>query len=262
VHPVFLSIGHFSIRTYGVMVALAFYAALRLAQSAGKILGIEENFIMDLVALLAFSGIAGARLFYVLLNFPHYVQHPFEAFDIRQGGLVFYGGFIVAAIAGVLFTRRKKMSVARVADCLAPALAVGQALGRWGCFFAGCCYGKPTDLPWSVRFKDPLSLAPLGVDLHPVQIYESLTDLLIGLFLWLYLTKERHDDGQIFWFYILMYGAGRFAMELVRGDDRGPTLGGLYPSQIIALAAMIVASSVLVAQASIKEDAKEEAHES
>jgi phosphatidylglycerol---prolipoprotein diacylglyceryl transferase len=122
-----------------------------------------------------------------------------------------------------------------------------------GCFFAGCCYGKPTAKPWGVIFKDPASLAPLGIPLHPVQIYESIGNLLIGLFLWLQLSRRKHEPGQVFWIYVLLYGALRFAMEILRGDDRGPTLGGLYPSQLISLSALLLATCVLAAQASAKE---------
>jgi len=239
------------------MVALAFLAALRLAQSTARIERLDHSFIVDCVALLVLSGIIGARLFYVVLNLRYFIDNPLQILAFWRGGLVFYGGFIVASITGVVFARRRGVSVARAADCLAPCIAIGQGIGRWGCFFAGCCYGKATSVPWGVTYHDPLSLAPLGVKMHPVQLYESFADLLIGLLLWLYMARGRHDDGQNFWIYVLLYGAVRFAMELLRGDDRGATLGGLFQSQIIALAAMLLASSVLVAQASIREGAHE-----
>jgi phosphatidylglycerol---prolipoprotein diacylglyceryl transferase len=256
-HPVFLEFGPISIRTYGVMVALAFLAAVRLSRATARVEHLDQTMVLDLVALLALSGILGARLLYVLLNVRYFLDNPWQIAAFWHGGLVFYGGFIAASIAGVVFVRKKGLSVARAADCLAPCIALGQAVGRWGCFFAGCCYGKPTTLPWGVEYKDPLSLAPLGIRLHPTQLYESFADLLIALLLWLYMTRERHDDGQIFWFYVLLYGAVRFAMELLRGDDRGATLGGLYPSQVISLGAMLLASSVLIAQASVKETSHE-----
>jgi phosphatidylglycerol---prolipoprotein diacylglyceryl transferase len=253
-HPVFFEVGPLSIHTYGVMVALAFLAALRLSRATARVEHLNQTVVLDLVALLVLSGIIGARIFYVLVNIGYFLQNPWQVFAIWHGGLVFYGGFIVASIAGVFFVRKRGISVGRAADCLAPCIAIGQAIGRWGCFFAGCCYGKPTNLPWGVEYRDPLSLAPLGIRMHPTQLYESFADLLIGLFLWLYMTRDRHDDGQIFWLYVLLYGTVRFAMELLRGDDRGATLGGLYPSQVISLGAMLLACSVLVAQASVKEE--------
>jgi phosphatidylglycerol:prolipoprotein diacylglycerol transferase len=209
--------------------------------------------MLDLVALLVAAGLLGARLFYVLLNLAYFREHPLEIFAFWRGGLVFYGGFLVAAAAGVWFTRRHEYSIATVADCLAPALAVGQAVGRWGCFFAGCCYGKPTSLPWAVKFTDPASLAPLGIELHPVQLYESIGSLLIGVMLWLQVTRRNQEPGQVFWTYVLLYGSLRFALEFVRGDDRGPALGGLFPSQLIALGAVLLSASILLARLSARE---------
>src|SRR5579864_9007570 len=177
-HPILFQIGPLTLRTYGALIALAFLAAIRMAKWGVRLRGIPEAFLMDLSIILVFGGLIGARLFYVLLNFSYYLEHPLESLKVWEGGLVFYGGFLVASAAGIFYVRTKKYSVGVVADCLAPALAVGQAVGRLGCFFAGCCYGKPTSAPWAVTFKDPASLAPLGVDLHPTQIYESIGDLV------------------------------------------------------------------------------------
>jgi len=254
-HPILFSIGPLTLRTYGALIALAFLAALRMAKWAGKDKGIPEKFLMDLSILLVFAGLLGARVFYVALNAPYYMTHPLDSLKVWEGGLVFYGGFITAAAAGAWFARRHKVSVAVLADCLAPALAMGQAIGRWGCFFAGCCYGKPTTLPWAVRFKDPASLAPLDIDLHPVQIYEALGNLAIAFFLWWRLRKNPDAPrGQVFWLYVLLYGILRFGMELLRGDDRGPLWADLFPSQLIALGAILVSASILITQIASTED--------
>lgn len=252
-YPILLQLGPLSVRTYGVLIALACLAALQLAKWTGRQVGIPEKFLMDLAVILVFGGLLGARAFYVLLNWSYYAQQPWDILKIWQGGLVFYGGFLAAAVAGGFYVRSHKVSVGAVADCLAPPLALGQAVGRWGCFFAGCCYGKTTSLPWGVRFTDPSSLAPLGVDLHPTQIYEAIGNLFIAFILWLRLMKTRADKkiaakGQVFWLYVVLYGISRFGMEFLRNDDRGPTIGGLYPSQIIALIAALLAFSVLMAQ--------------
>ncbi len=254
-HPILLQLGPITLRTYGALVVVAFLSALHLVRAGGRLRAIQEAFLLDLVALLIITGLIGARLFYVLLNLPAYVAHPLDIFKIWEGGLVFYGGFLLAAIAGIAFCSRRKIRVGKVADCLAPALALGQAIGRLGCFFAGCCYGKPTALPCAARFKDPASLAPLGIDLHPTQIYESLGDLLIATILWIQLARRPDSRGGIFWLYLLLYGALRFSIEFLRGDDRGPTVGGLYPSQLIALAAIVVAGSVIIAQTAETHDA-------
>jgi phosphatidylglycerol:prolipoprotein diacylglycerol transferase len=167
---------------------------------------------------------------------------------IWEGGLVFYGGFIAAAAAGYFYSKKHGVSVPVLADCLSPALAMGQAIGRWGCFFAGCCYGKPTLLPWGVSFSDPASLAPLNVNLHPVQVYEAVGSVAISLILWRLFVKKPHwAPGQIFWLYVLLYGILRFFMEMLRGDERGGQWANLFPSQMIAIAAVLVSSSLLIA---------------
>jgi phosphatidylglycerol:prolipoprotein diacylglycerol transferase len=238
-----------TLRTYGALIALAFLAALRIAKRGAALRGLPEKFLMDLSMVLVLSGLVGARLFYVVLNPEYYLARPWEIFKIWEGGLVFYGGFLAAAAAGFFYSRHHQMPVATVADCLTPGLALGQAIGRWGCFFAGCCYGKPSTMPWAVRFKDPNSLAPLNITLHPVQIYEALGSLVIAFTLWAHLTKRPDaPKGQTFWLYVFSYGLLRFFMEMFRGDDRGPLWAGLYPSQAVAVMAMLVAASILIAQ--------------
>lgn len=253
--PILLHLGPLTIRTYGAMVALAFLASLYAARSLARAQRIDEAFLLDLVAILIVSGLLGARIQYILVNFGYFADHPWESFKVWEGGLVFYGGFLLASVVGVVFTRSRGFPIGEVADCLAPALALGQGIGRWGCFFAGCCYGKPASLPWSVQFKDPTSLAPLGIPLHPVQLYESLGDFLIAGLLWVMLRRRKETHGDIFWLYVLLYGGLRFAMETLRGDDRGPIYGGLAPSQIIALVAILVAGSKLLVQMTTKNDA-------
>ena len=254
-HPILFQLGPLTLRTYGALIALAFLAALRMAKWAVRGRGLPEKFLMDLSVILVFAGLIGARVFYVLLNFSYYAAHPLDSLKVWEGGLVFYGGFLVAAASGVWYAKRNKVAVGLVADCLAPALAMGQSIGRWGCFFAGCCYGKPTTLPWAVRFKDPASLAPLDIGLHPVQIYEALGNLAIAFFLWWRLMKKPEPPrGQVFWLYVLLYGILRFGMELLRGDDRGPLWADLYPSQVIALIAILVSASILITQITSSEE--------
>jgi phosphatidylglycerol:prolipoprotein diacylglycerol transferase len=254
-HPILLHLGPLTLRTYGALVVVAFLAALRVARAGAPLRHIPEAVLLDLVAILIVTGLLGARIFYVFLNLPYFMEHPGEIVKIWEGGLVFYGGFFLAAVAGIWFASRRKLRVSKVADCLAPALALGQAIGRLGCFFAGCCYGKPTSVPWAIIFKDPASLAPLGIDLHPTQIYESIGDLFIATVLWLQLVRRPDSKGDIFWLYVLLYGVLRFMIEFFRWDDRGPTFGGLFPSQVIALVAVLVAGSVLIAKHTTKYDA-------
>jgi len=253
--PILLHLGPLTIRTYGAMIATAFLVSLQMSRVAAHARRIGEAFLLDLVAILVIAGLLGARILYVLLNLSYFRLHPWETVKVWEGGLVFYGGFVLAAIVGMIFTRYRGYPLEDVADCLAPGLALGQGIGRWGCFFAGCCYGKPTSLPWAVTFKDPASLAPLGIPLHPVQIYESLGSVAIAGLLWFLLMRRKESHGEIFWFYMLLYGLLRFWMETLRGDDRGGMIGGLAPSQIIALAAIVVSGSILLVKMTAQHDA-------
>jgi phosphatidylglycerol:prolipoprotein diacylglycerol transferase len=207
------------------------------------------------VAILIMSGLLGARVLYVLLNLSYFRVHPWESMKVWEGGLVFYGGFVLAAVVGMVFTRYRGYPISDVADCLAPGLALGQGIGRWGCLFAGCCYGKPTALPWGITFRDPASLAPLGIKLHPVQLYEFAGDILVAGLLWLLLMRERDSHGDIFWLYVLLYGVLRFGLETLRGDDRGAMIGGLAPSQMIALVAILISGSILLVKMTSHHDA-------
>src|SRR5262249_829742 len=153
-------IGPVIVHFYGVLVALGIIAGYQMMKWAAIQRDLDPQALADLTALLVFSGLLGARLFYVVLNISYYKVHVIEVFKIWEGGLVFYGGFLSAAAVGQWFVMRKKLPLGVVADCTAPALAIGQAIGRLGCFMAGCCYGKPTSLPWGVQFKDSLSLGP------------------------------------------------------------------------------------------------------
>jgi len=189
-HPILVQIGPFTLRTYGALIAIAFLVSLRMTRWAIQGRGISEKFLMDLAIILVFSGLIGARLFYVMLNSAYYLANPMDSLKVWEGGLVFYGGFIAAALSGTWYCRKNNVPVQLMADCVAPALAMGQAIGRLGCFFAGCCYGRPTSLPWAVRFNDAASLAPLDIGLHPVQIYESAGSIVIAAVLWARLAKK------------------------------------------------------------------------
>jgi len=248
VFPTIFSIGPFSLHTYGVMVAMAFLVGLRVTLLGARRRKIPEAFVMDWAIVVLLSGLVGARVLYVLLNAEYFRTHPLDVFKIWQGGLVFYGGFLAAAAAGVWYARQKMQPLSLLADIAAPALALGQALGRLGCFFAGCCYGKPTDGWMAVQFKHPDALAPLGIGLHPTQLYEAIGTFGIGVFLGWRLLMRKDQAGFLFWGYVLLYGLLRFVLEMLRGDVRGAVFGGMYPSQWIALLAIIFSASVLVSQ--------------
>jgi len=244
--PILFHVGPFALRTYGALVALAFMSSVGLLRWLGAGRRLPDAFLLDLSTVLVGAGLLGARIFYVALNWSYFHTHILEIFKVWEGGLVFYGGFLAAAVAGVSYIHHRGMPIAEVADILAPALALGQAIGRWGCFAAGCCYGKPTEIPWAVHFHHPEALAPLGIGLHPTQIYESFGDLILALFLTLLVRSAKLKPGVIFWLYVLLYAVLRYSVELFRGDDRGVIMAGLFPSQWIAAAAFLVAGTALI----------------
>ncbi len=244
-------LGTFTIGTYGLFYALGFLAGLRLAVGYAKREGIETTRIIDLGIVTLIAGFVGAKVLLYLIDWRYYLEHPFEMVRSLRSAGVFYGGFLFAAVAAVWYIRRHSLPLGRITDLAAPSIALGQAIGRIGCLAAGCCYGRPCDLPWAVTFNDPnafrLTGAPLGVALHPTQIYHALADLLV-LSVTLVAMRHRKRPGQVFWIYVLVHAVLRFVVEFYRGDTaRGLFLGDrISTSQILSIVAVLVASTCLV----------------
>lgn len=244
-HPILIKIGSVPLYTYGLFVALGFLTALGLAQKEARRRGENPGLMMDLGFYLLLAAIVGSRVFFLIVNPDVILENPLAAFEIWKGGLVFYGGFIAALVTAIVFVRKKKLPFMRVADIFAPGLAAGHAIGRIGCFFAGCCYGKVCDLPWAVVFKDPLSLAPTGVHLHPTQLYSVAANLMVFGILWFSRTRIT-SQGRLFWLYVLLYGVVRAILEIFRGDPRGFLFGGPSVSQVIGIVLACVAAVALL----------------
>lgn len=232
--------------TYGFFVALGFFTGITLAKKEARRLGQDPAPVGDLCFYILIAAIVGSRLFYIFVNPRMFIDNPLEVFKIWNGGLVFYGGFIAALVTAGVYLKRRRMSIGGTADMLAPGLAAGHVLGRLGCFFAGCCYGKTCDLPWAVTFTHPLSLAPHAIPLHPSQLYEVGNNLAIFCLLWMF-RRRKTFDGQVFWSYMLMYGITRAILEIFRGDPRGFLLGGMLSvSQVIGIALATIALIMLI----------------
>jgi phosphatidylglycerol:prolipoprotein diacylglycerol transferase len=234
-HPDLFSIGPITIHTYGVMVAIGFLLGIGLALRQARKEGIPSEKISDLSFYLLLAAIIGSRIFYILLNPGPYIKNPVAILKIWEGGLVFYGGLIFAVITGVIYIKRHNLFLWQIADIFAPSIAVGHAIGRLGCFFAGCCHGRPADLPWAVTFTDPHSLAPLGMALHPTQLYEAGGEFINFLIL-LLLRKRQTFRGEVFWSYVILYSILRFFVEFFRGDAaRGMLTQELSVAQAISI---------------------------
>ncbi len=227
---------HAVLHTYGFLLAAGFLIGLNVAARRGKKFGIDAHLTMDLGLWILISALVGAKLLLLIVDWPHYRHDPLSL--IRSGG-VFYGGLVAAVIVSILFFRKHKLPVWRMTDILAPSVALGHAIGRLGCFSAGCCYGKPTTAPWGVTFTDPYAReivgVPLDIALHPTQLYESIVEFAIFGFL-IFLAGRKKFDGQIFWSYVALYSTARFVIEFFRGDlERGFFFrGAISTSQIIA----------------------------
>lgn len=243
-YPVLFRAYGFTLYTYGFFVALGFLAGIYLIKIETIRLGMNPDKILDLCFYAVLAAILGARIFYIATDIPYFLKNPLEIIRIWNGGLVFYGGFISVLLVAIGYIRFHHMKLWQTLDIAAPSVALGHALGRLGCFFAGCCYGRECDLPWAVTFHDPECLAPLNSAIHPTQLYASTTNFLLFLFLF-FLRKKKTFDGQLFCLYMVLYAVLRMVNEYFRGDYRGDVgISFFSPSQAIAFVMIAVFSGV------------------
>jgi phosphatidylglycerol---prolipoprotein diacylglyceryl transferase len=252
--PRLLTTPFFTVHTFGLLLASAYMAAFWWLTREGRREGLDADELASLGFWAIAGAIIGAKALLIVRELPEYAAAPSEIFSLSVLASAgdFYGGFIGALIASAIFFRRHpRLPFWRTADLCGPAIALGQAIGRVGCFMAGDDYGRPTDLPWAVTFTNPdaarIGGAPLGVPLHPVQLYESLVCLVLFAFL-VRLRRHKRFDGEVILAYTLLYAIARFVLELFRGDaDRGFVFGGLLStSQFIAAILGPVAAAVWV----------------
>jgi phosphatidylglycerol:prolipoprotein diacylglycerol transferase len=251
-YPELFRIGTFPITTYGIFLALGMLLGLFVASRLAAREGISRDRIYDLGLWTLMGGLIGSKL---LMLFVDPDVHVFSLDFLRSGG-VFYGSLIGGFLAVAILVPLYKLPFWKVADAFAPGVALGQALGRQGCFAAGCCWGKPTGLPWGVHFTKlahdeytgvPI-IGPDGSDLylHPTQLYESFIMLAVfGFLIWLH--RRKKFDGQVLITYGIIYALVRFSIEFIRDDPRGDMLGltsltGLSTSQMVSL--IVAAASV------------------
>jgi len=246
--PELVTIGPLTIHTYGLMVALGILAGVGLAEHLYRRSGGEPGRGIDMALIVVIGGLIGARLLFILINFSYYASNPLEMVMVWKGGLVFYGGLMGGILALLGCIRLYQLPLWHILDISAAAIALGHGLGRLGCFTAGCCYGRLTDLPWSVTFTDPRSLAVdiLNQSVHPTQLYSFVFLLgLAGFLVWLHPRKKFPGQGTAA--YLVLYGLFRFGVEFLRSDPRGAfSLMGttLATSQWISLVA--VAAGIII----------------
>ncbi|OGR82335.1 MAG: hypothetical protein A2636_04670 [Elusimicrobia bacterium RIFCSPHIGHO2_01_FULL_64_10] len=246
--PVLFRIGPLTFHTYGLMAAAAVLLGARMAIHIAGRAGckgpeVEESFY-TLLLHLVLGGIIGARILYAATHWHEFSGDLFGVFRIWEGGLVSFGG-LAGALAGFAIWQKSQKWIGwkESLDILAAPMALGQAVGRLGCLAAGCCYGRPADFPWTVTFSRPDSLAPLGIRLHPTQVYEFLILSAIGGFTFFRMEKggRQRPKGRLFADYVILYGIGRFLVDFFRGDE--PLAWGLTPGQhgsLVLLAAALI----------------------
>ncbi len=245
--PRLFQIGNFGVPTYGLLVALGVLVGLWISVRNSAKQGIKPENAWDFGIAVVLAGIVGAKVLYILVDWRAYVEHPREIFSLAtlQAGGVFSGGLIAAFAVAAWFLRKHQMPALATCDAFAPGLAMGHAIGRLGCFAAGCCYGKPTNHFWGVTFTNPIAQAlvgtPLNEALEPTQLFESAAELGI-FFLLTWMLKRKKFDGQIFGAYLFLYGIARFFIEFLRGDEgRGSVFGGaMSGTQLIAIGLVLI----------------------
>ena len=237
-YPELFSIGPITLYSYGVLLAASYLLGLWLAMRRARAWGLDANRVLDLGIYIIIAALIGAKLLLLIVDFDQFRRSPGELLSLARSGGVFYGGLILAVVVAFWYIAKHKLPFWTTTDIFAPGIALGHVTGRLGCFAAGCCYGRPTDVSWAVIFTNPQAAAnvgtPLGIPLHPTQLYEAGAELLILVLLLATEKKGRPFPGRTFWAYMFLYAVSRFIIEIYRGDPRGEFLG-MSTSQFISV---------------------------
>lgn len=238
--PKLISIGSHFLPTYGFLVALGFLAGLTVTSRLAKRSGLDSARIVDLAVYCALAGLLGAKILMILFDWPAYMSGQFKIFSMStlQAAGVFQGGLVLAFLTAFFYMRRAQLPFLPTLDVFAPGIALGHAIGRLGCLAAGCCWGKECTLPWAITFRNPdaaeLTGVPLGVALHPSQLYEMFSEAaLFGFLYWRF--GKNHAPGKIMGLYLVLSSAARFGIEFTRYHEQG-LYYGLSLTQWIAIA--------------------------
>ncbi len=251
-YPKILELGPITLHSYGLLLALAFLCATTLLARLAARDQVVRNRAWDLAFVVIVSALLGAKLLMVLDNLDYYLSEPsrFVGLEFWQAGGAYFGGLIGAILGSYWYiSRSSDLNFSVMADAAAPAIALGQTIGRMGCFGAGCDYGKPTDQPWGVTFSSEYANqnvgVPLNVAIHPTQLYEAAGALVL-FFVLLRMHARRRFRGQVFASYLLGYGVLRFANEFFRGDrDRGLLFDGTVSVHQLIAVGLVVAALIV-----------------
>ena len=246
-HPILFDFGGFTIYAYGVLLAAAYLLGLQFALMRARARGLDSNRVMDLGIWIIISALVGAKLLLLIVDFRQFTESPRALLDLARSGGVFYGGLIAAVTVALIYLRRHRLPLWTTTDVFAPGIALGHVVGRLGCLFAGCCFGRRTDVPWAITFHNEFAAqnvgTPLNIPLHPTQLYEAGAELLILILLLATERRGRPFPGRTFWGYMFLYGVSRFVIEFYRGDPRG-MVGAFSTSQFVSM--LIVPLSIIM----------------
>jgi phosphatidylglycerol:prolipoprotein diacylglycerol transferase len=250
-HPVLFQVGPVTIYSYGVLAAAGVLLGLWYARRQAPHAGLHRDEVWNLGIYMVLAAIVTAKLWLVLIEWRYFWRHPREifTFGVVQSGGTFFGGILGAILLAAAYAWYEKMPILPLFDTYAAALPLGHTIGRLGCFMAGCCYGKPTSLPWGVKFSSPIADdlvgTPIGVALHPTQLYEAAAEIANFIFL-VWLGKRQRFAGQIAGTYLILYGIERALIEIVRGDpDRTLLMHGAVSLMQIVSIGFVLAGSYL-----------------
>src|SRR6266581_6119889 len=251
VFPRLFHLGNFGVPTYGVLVALGVLVGLWISVRNSAKQGIKPENAWDFGIAIVLAGIIGAKILYIIVDWHNYMQNPRQIFSLAtlQAGGVFSGGLVAAFVVAAWFLRKHQMPALATCDAFAPGLAIGHAIGRLGCFAAGCCWGARTSLPWAVTFTRPeahdLVGVPLGMPLHPTQLYEAIAEAVIFVILYRRIAKP-HKPGAIIGLYLVLYATVRFFDDFLRDPQQPNPFGGPFNNAqwiSLGLIAMVVIAS-------------------
>jgi phosphatidylglycerol:prolipoprotein diacylglycerol transferase len=249
-HPILIQFHGFSIHSYGVMLAIGFVVGISMAAREAVRTDVDPEKVLNLAFWILISSIIGSRIFHCIVFYPQYIKDPLRILMLWEGGLVFYGGFLGALIAGWAYCRSQKLNYWELADLLMPSVMLGLVFGRIGCTLAGCCFGKACgpDFPLGMTFENPLGLGVKNTALYPTQVVSAINGFLIFLILWLY-RKHKRFHGELVAICLIVYGITRSLIEILREDPRGflnlgPIL--LSESQVVSVFMLLFAAYVLI----------------
>lgn len=246
-HPLLFKIGPIPIHTYGFLIAIGFLCAVFVIRRLSVRSDLDPERILDFTFWLLLVGFLGARILYVITRWDYFMSDPMEIFRVWEGGLVFFGGPLACIPFAVWYMKRHRLPIWKTMDVLVPGLVIAHMWGRFGCLSAGCCYGKPTSMPWGIKlYSDLVDRDMRGIPLHPTQLYSAaaLGILFFGL---LHIFKTKKFDGQVVLSYFIAYPIIRSVIEIFRGDSiRGFVIPGvLSTSQFISIPVFVGAAIVL-----------------